>query len=118
MPLAKEVAIELSKLADALNQEPDAELPRTYVSFYCETKAQFIGSVQSIPRPLVKSEDRDDDPWKRIRVAHETPALHINASVLKSLTCELVTPARPAVYRCDPILSLEEDAALTEPVVA
>jgi hypothetical protein len=118
MPLAKEVAIELRKLADALDQEPDAELPRTNVSFYCETKAQFIGSVQSIPRPLVKSEDRDDDRWKRIRVAHETPALHIDASVLKSLTCELVTPARPAVYRCDPILSLEEDAALTEPVVA
>jgi hypothetical protein len=108
MPKAHEVAIELRRIADSMDQHPDVDLPQPSLAFYCDTKDQFIGSALFVPRPMKKTEDtHGEDRWKRIRVRAATKtALDVNASVEKALTCELVAPARPAVYRCDPILSM------------
>jgi hypothetical protein len=113
MPLAHEVAIELRKLADSIDREPNAVIIKPFISFYCDRKDEFIAVANILPRPLTKREsDSDNDRWCRIRIGYDTASITVDASLRKSLTCELVEPAKPAVYRCAPILSLEEDDAL------
>jgi hypothetical protein len=113
MPKAHEIATELRKMADGLDAQPEANLPQPTVYWYCDTKPEFIASVPFIPRPLNKREDKDGpESMRRIRLDYNVPSIRITTSVYKSLTCELVEPAKPAVYRCDPILSALEEVAL------
>lgn len=106
---AGKVAIELRKLADLLDSHPDVEVTKPWLNFYGYDKGTFASIVKLLPRPLAKSVDTyTDEKLRRIRVAYKTDAIEIDASVPQHLTCELVEPAKPAVYRCDPILSLEE----------
>jgi len=39
-------------------------------------------------------------------------ALRYNIEIPRNTVCELVEPAKPAVYRCEPLLSDEEEAAI------
>lgn len=106
------VAIELRRLADALDAQPDAEIIKPMVTFFGYDKASFLSTVRLMPRPLTKRVTEVGSTWARLRVDHENRSIDITASVPQSLTCELVEPAKPAVYRCDSILSEEEDAAM------
>lgn len=112
MPKAHEIATELRKLADALDVNPEAEHQKAWLWFYCDTKAQFLSAASIVPRPFRKRDDTPNEKYSRIHLEHNTPALQVDASIYKHLTCELVEPARPAVYRCDPILSALEEAQL------
>jgi hypothetical protein len=112
MPFAHEVAAELRKLADSIDRSPDTKVVRASVYFSCHSKAEFLDIAKILPRPLAKRTDEKGNSWDQVYLDHKTHAINITASVDKSLTCELVTPAKPAVYRCAPILSLEEDASL------
>lgn len=113
MSKAGSVAIELRRLADALDKQPDAEIIKPMVTFYGYEKSSFIATVKLLPRPLKKRiSEPGDSKWARVRVGYVGDAIDIDASVPQSLTCELVQPAKAAVYRCDPIFSEEEDAAL------
>jgi hypothetical protein len=106
---AGKAAIELRKLADALALNPEAIIEQPYVSFYSFDKASFVAVAKLLPRPLKKSvDDLDDEKYRRIRVRYGNDAIDVQASVAQSLICELIEPAKPAVYRCDPILSLDE----------
>jgi hypothetical protein len=114
MPLAHEVATELRKLADALDKSPEAEIEAPSVSFYhfahtTGCKEKFLSVARLLPRPIVKGENYSKDG---ITVSHKNDAIDIYASVPKAVTCELVEPAKPAVYRCDPILSEAEESSL------
>ena len=110
MPLAKEVAIELRKLADALDREPEAEVPYAFVNFDAHSKESFLTLAKVMPRPFEKGVT--DSKWPQLRLKYRNDAITLWVDVSQSLACELVTPAQPAVYRCDPILSLAEEAAL------
>lgn len=113
MPKASEVAAELRKFADSLDRNPDAEIavPAIYSHhWYKDSKQAFMNLARLMPRPLVKSLSYGDKPDRVL--TYESPALRIVASIPQSLTCELIAPATPAVYRCDPILSESEDAEL------
>lgn len=112
MPKAHEIATDLRKMADALDLKPNAEHQKAWLWFYCDTKEQFLSAATVVPRPLCKREDTPGYPHSRIYLEHNTPNLQIDASVAKSLTCELVEPAKPAIYRCDPIISALEEAQL------
>lgn len=112
-PTAGQVAAELRILADSLDTNPNAIVQKAWLSFHCDTKEEYVNIVRLLPRPLKKSEDSTDDKWRRIKVEHDGTAVDIWASVLKNLTCTLVKPAQPAVYECDPILSIEEDEAIS-----
>lgn len=110
MPKAYELAIELRKLADSLECEPEAEITKPVMSFYHwngTEKQQFLNLARLLPRPLVKTYDDD-----YFRLDHDTPALRIYAKIPRKNICRLVTPAREAVYECDPILSAEEESAV------
>jgi hypothetical protein len=105
---AGKVAAELRKLADALDTNPGIEITKPWVNFYGYDKATFAAVVKLLPRPLAKKVDDGDVSYRRIRVEYKSEAIDVDASVPQHLTCELVEPAKPAVYRCDPLLSLEE----------
>ena len=114
MPNAKELAIQLRKFADSLDTNPDAVIVSPRLSFYHfahqeNIKEMFFNLAKLLPRPLAKSNSYDQS---EITLSYETPALQIYASVPKSATCELVEPAKPAVYRCEPILSVEDESTL------
>lgn len=110
MPKAYEVAIELRKLADSLECEPEAEITKPVMSFYHwgePGKQHFLNVVRLLPRPLVKNYDDSD-----IMLDHDTPALRVYAKIQRSVVCRMVKPAQPAEFECDPILSVEEEKAL------
>jgi hypothetical protein len=111
MPLAKEVSAELRRFADSLDQNPEVEIKDPLVSFYHYSESQkqeFLNVAKLLPRPLMK-----DYAGEEISLNYKTPAIWIYAKIPRNAVCEIVEPARPAVYRCEPILGeveLEEAA--------
>lgn len=114
MPTAHEVAVSLRKLADSLDATPELTMPTAWVTFYCDTKELFLNAASILPRPFNKSSSLAGSKFERIRIEHKDIGAHSNASVCKSLTCEMIEPAKPAVYRCDPILSAIEEEMLNQ----
>ena len=116
MPLASEVAAELRKIADALDQQPDVEVKKPSLHFFYsfgDTKEQFLASARLIPHPVKKIYE-ESGGYPRVRVQHDTDALRTEARIYKESICTIVEPARPAVYDCNLTLTADEDAALTE----
>ena len=110
MPKAHEVASELRKLADSLDREPEAEItePTIVASHYgAKEKTPFMNLARLLPRPYEKK-------WKEteVELRYDSKTLTFIACIQRSIVCELIEPAKPAVYRCDPLLSVAEEAAL------
>jgi hypothetical protein len=125
MPLAKEVAQELRKLADALDREPEQELFVPEISFSCKykypsmgliAKDVFLALARILPRPLAKGTQSFDDDAMELR--YSSDALIITTAIERSKVCRIIERERtiPAVYECEPLLSEAEDATLTEAV--
>lgn len=116
-PTAGQVATELRRLADALDKSPDSEVERPMVTFYCDSylaadkgKSVFQNVVRLLPRPLVK---KPSDIT--MEVQYNNDVIYLRACINRESVCELIEPAKPAVYHCPPILSDEEmDAAINE----
>ena len=116
MPLAKEIAAELRKIADALDLHPEVEVKKPSLHFYysySDNKEQFLATARLIPHPVKKIYETDSYP--RVRVQHDTEALLTETSIYKEIICTIVEPAKPAVYDCNLTLTADEDAALAEP---
>ena len=112
MPTTAAVASELRRIADLLDKSPDLEVEQPNLRFYhgySGKKENFFDLVKVFPRPIKKGDGYSHD---EITLTHETDALIVYASIYKSSVCTLVAPATPARYACDPLLSLEEEAAL------
>lgn len=110
MPLAKEVAAEFRRLADCLDKEPDAQIDRPLVSWYHYSKDQrelFLKEARLLPRPLKKSVSSSDE----LSIDYNSPAMWAYAKIPRNAICELIEPAKPAVYKCEPLLS---DAQIEE----
>lgn len=110
MPLAKEVAAELRKLADRLDTHAERYIPQIFVYMPSDSKESFLTIAKSLPRPAKKAVTGSSNP--EISVNYDNNIMKAWTTIAQSLTCELIEPAKPAVYRCDPILSAEEDAEL------
>jgi hypothetical protein len=117
MPKAIEIANELRNLANALEREPDVELPVPDLSFYCkylgtEGKPMFLTLARIFPRPLTKQLHVYDENTMEIR--HKADALTVTACIERSLVCKLIEKERiiPAVYDCEPLLSVEEEESI------
>ena len=107
---AGQVATELRKLADALDKAPDTEVEKPMVSFYCNSysakdkgKSVFQNVVKLLPRPLVKNPND-----RTFEVEYKNDAIWVRAQIDREAVCEIIEPARPAVYHCVPLLSDEE----------
>jgi len=113
MPKANEVANELRKLADSLDVNPDADMVRPSISWYHWSeshKDKFLAVARLLPRPLNKKVGTGEHA--DLTIEYRSDALLAYASIPRSLTCELVEPAKAAVYKCEPILSQLEESEL------
>ena len=109
MTTAHETAMELRKLADALDQDPAIQIavPSVYFSYRYggnDAKDNFLNLVHCLPRPLKKDYGDGD-----LNVGYHSPALRIHTSIERSKVCRLVTPAQEAVFECEPLLSSGEE---------
>ena len=113
MPKLSEIATALRNVADALDKNPDAECVRPYLSFHfwSGNKEPFLGLASAFPRPFSKKYEQREDG--SLEIVHIDPALGTYARIPRTAVCEMVEPAKPAVYRCEPLLSDEEEATLT-----
>lgn len=114
------LAQELQKLADALRQNPDAEISKPWMHFsaYATGKDEFKNMARMLPRPLKKSVEYANTSSPELELKYVGEGLEIHLSTLQSNTCRLVSPAIPAKYECESILSPEEDAELEQMVGA
>jgi hypothetical protein len=113
MVKAGAIAIELRKLADALDTNPEAETVQPTLMFGCwSNKPAFFAAASLVPRPAKKDWGKPEDQYAYLNVTHESEALKVQATIWRSEVCEIVEPARPAVFRCPSILSEAEEAAL------
>ena len=114
-PTAGQVATEFRRIADALDKEPDTEVEPPMVTFYCNSysaadkgKQVFLNVVRLLPRPLAKKPSETnmevENPNKEV--------VYLRACIDRAQVCELIEPAKPAVYRCFPLLSDQEEAEL------
>lgn len=112
MPKAREVAAELRRLADALDREPETAVQTAWLTFYCGSKEIFLNMARLIPRPFVRRCDEGGNGYDRLHLEYGgfSPGhpIHVDCSVLRTQISALVTPARAAVYECEPLLSDEE----------
>ena len=113
MTKASQVAAALRTLADALDKQPELSINRPLLAFYPDTKEEFMGLAKIAPRPLKKN---FTDPTAEIEhrfmdeKGHDIAWFYIQ--IPRNKVCDLVEPAKPAVYRCEPIFSEAEEAAI------
>jgi hypothetical protein len=113
MITAGQIAAELRRIADVLDKEPETELVRPNLYFfhgYSNTKENFLALARLFPRPFKKGDGYSHDA---IMLTHETDALEVYASIDRSKVCILESPAIPAKYRCEPLLSAAEEESVT-----
>jgi hypothetical protein len=116
MPKLSEIATALRNVADALDKEPDLEVPQPSIAWYfwgvaeAKKKDCFVGLAHAFPRPFSTIFTEGDNSI--CKIVFEVPALRAYAEVPRKSVCELVEPAKPAVYRCEPLLSAEEEAEI------
>jgi hypothetical protein len=123
MITAHEVAQELRMLADTLDREPDAEIGLVEVDFNCKyryteanNKKAFLALAHLLPRPLQKGVQSYDST--ALELKYKSEAMIVTTEIKRSVVCKLIEPEKviSAVYECEPLLSVDEEAAL--PVTA
>jgi|ERR1035437_253782 hypothetical protein len=115
MPTAGAVASELRRIADALDKEPGAEIEKVSLYFsHLSHKDKFLTLARLLPRPLLKSYTSNNDNEGDLELRYDSAALSLNAYINRSAVCTVVEPAKPAVYKCEPLLSDAEEAAVTQ----
>lgn len=103
MPQASVVAAELRKLADSLDKEPETVIDRPNLYWYHwtdDSKDLFLTIAHLLPRPLKKEYTEND-----LKLVYESEGLRALTQIPRKAVCRVITPAQPAVYDCDPILS-------------
>jgi hypothetical protein len=119
MTTAGDVAAELRKLAEALDKEPEANVVKGSLWFWNGVnKDSFLNLVRLVPRPLKKV--YEEGIGASVIATHETDALTIELRIARNSVCQIVEPAKPAVYKCEPLLTDEKEAtlAVVQPITA
>lgn len=110
---ASEVAKELKKLAEAIEQGGELDIPYAFIHFNFYNKDSFLEFAKAIMlRPFEKKYTDYD-----LRLQYHTDAIQVWAQIARKTVCTLVEPAKPAVYDCDPILSPTEELSLESEAV-
>jgi hypothetical protein len=115
MAKAKQVAAALRTIAENLEREPEAEVGYFYCSAYPQNKEQALNLARLMPRPYTKKySDNEIELYHEFMASDITLdfAVHHHITIKRIHVCELVEPAKPAVYKCNPLLSDEEEDAL------
>lgn len=116
-PSASAIASELRNLADALEKGGDTKIPKANLWWYFDTKEELAAIVRLLPHPLTKRINNPQSHYPRLVVERKHHLVDVDVRGPQSVTCTLVEPARPAKYRCDPILSEIEERELMEEAI-
>lgn len=115
MAKAKQVAEALRTIASNLEAEPEAEVGYFFCSARPDHKEQSLTLARLMSRPYVKEYSDREIELRHDFMASDTRhgyAVRNYVTIQRASVCELVEPAKPAVYRCAPLLSDEEEGAL------
>ena len=106
-----ELAIEFRRIADALDKEPGLKVnPYISISPEGDDKDTFLALARVIPRPYKKRIRHEGSTYEDFVL--EVGSLFV--CIPRSKLCEIIEPAKPAVYHCPSVLNDEEYAALGE----
>jgi len=114
MTTTHEIASDLRKLADALEQATDKTVISPKLSFGAgSNREQFLGAVAVMPHPFDKVIPSTSNEYDIVRLEHKMSSLIVETWAFRTAACRIVEPARPAVYDCEPLLSAIEEEALS-----
>jgi hypothetical protein len=120
MTTAGQIAQELRRIADAFDKEPETVMEKPMLSFHCNNysaankgKAAFLAAVRLLPKPL-KKEPSDTSYEVGYGRMDSKVAVWSRAVIDRASVCTLIEPAKPAVYDCPSLLSVEEETGLVE----
>ena len=121
MPKAIEVVNELRKLADALEKLGENSMSRIAIYIRPDSKEQFLMLAKALPRPIFKMADSTNYTITNWPITKEgrrdydkVPMVDVDITIDRTNVCRLVSPAVPAKYECEPLLSEIEERQLTE----
>jgi len=104
-----EVAIELRRIADALDKKPElAVCPYLSITAHGDDKETFLALARLMPRPITKRVRNEGTTYEDYEVLNG----FFRVSIPRGNICEIIEPAKPAVFHCPSLLSEEEEAAL------
>lgn len=112
MTTAGAVAVELRRIADVFEKDPAAEVNKPTLDFYhygSGDKDRFLSLARIFPRPFEKGDGFSHDQYT---LKHDAYGLKVYASIDRRHICKLVTPAQPATFECDPLLSEAEEESV------
>ena len=116
MAKAKQVAAALRTIAENLDKEPESEVGTYFlIDVVGNDKQVFLNKARLMPRPVTKKWSPDSLTLTHNFMASSDKydyALRYYIEIPRNTVCELVEPAKPAVYRCEPLLLEEEEAAI------
>ncbi len=109
MYAAKEVAQEMRRIAEGLDQVPDLQV-RAYFHFEpaLGDKETFVSMAKAMPKPMTKRVYNEGTSYEEFGLCSEFWSIRIPRNAI----CKIVEPAKPAVYECRSIFSPEEEAEL------
>lgn len=108
-----ELAKELRKLADGVEGMSEVvtfSTPRVYFGFAYgneKHKQGFIEFAKIMPKPFEKKFTDYE-----LQLVYENESLAVQAYIERDKVCKIITPAQPAVYDCEALLSQAEIAQL------
>jgi hypothetical protein len=113
---AKDAVENLRKLADLLEKHGDAEIYMSASNVWIYGKQNFLEVAKDFPRPCRKAtEDWECGDFKLMHGDLTTNSL-IALRIPRTLVCNLIEPAKPAVpavYDCPDVLGDDAEGQLT-----
>jgi hypothetical protein len=106
MTTAGAVAVELRRLADALDKGADTPIKQPYLNFLPDTREEFLGITRLLPKPLYKSINSSERYELKTYLSWGDTTVYTQVLINRDKVCKLVKPAQPAEY--------EEEDALTD----
>ena len=95
----------LRKLADLLEKHGELEIGMSSANVWVDDKEAFKAIARDFPRPAKKRSDNTEFGDITLETGELSETGKIGIKISQSLICELVEPAKPAVYRCPSIFS-------------
>lgn len=105
---AGEVADALQILVQALNNRREVEIPGFRIlagSSYSTAKKQFLNLARLLPRPVEKTYS---DNTLELKISLFNDAVILTHSIARNEVCTQLSPAIPAKWSCEPLLSSDE----------
>lgn len=111
------LAAGLREFAERLESAPEFEFGEDWLTqrhiFIAAEDAVTAKAFAHVLKPCTKTFTET-----QIKLTANFGAVQVQVEIPRQKVCELVEPAKPAVYRCDPLLSADEEAEIAGAAMA